>query len=61
MKKRNKYLYGWKIWVNYGAGWEYECFELTRAAMRENVRAYRQNCPYPIKVTRGRELNTETE
>lgn len=25
--KPNKYLYGWKLYVNYGRGWEYETFE----------------------------------
>lgn len=25
--KNNKFLYGWKIYVNYGFGWEYESFE----------------------------------
>ena len=23
-KKKNKYLYGWNIWTNYGYGWEIE-------------------------------------
>lgn len=57
MKKQNKYLYGWKIYVNYGQGWEYECFELTRKEMKENAKAYLKNCSYPVKITRGRELN----
>ena len=25
----NKFLYGWKFYVNYGQGWEYEIFEVT--------------------------------
>jgi len=58
-KNNNKFLYGWKIYVNYGSGWEYECFELTRKELKENVNAYRENCPYPVKVTRGRELNPD--
>lgn len=57
--KNNKYLHGWKIYVNYGNGWEYETFELTRKELRENVKAYRENCPYPIRVTRGREVNPD--
>ena len=57
MKKINKYLYGWKIYVDYGQGWEYVCFEDTYKGMKENSKAYRENCPYPVKVTKGREPN----
>jgi len=57
MGKENKYLYGWKIYVNYGYGWEYECFEETWKGMKENARLYRENCQYPIKVSKGRETN----
>lgn len=59
MKKPTKYLYSWKLYVNYGAGWEYECFELTLQAYQENRRAYRENCTYPQKWVRGRELRLE--
>jgi hypothetical protein len=56
----NKYLYGWKFYLNYGQGWEYEIFEETFAGMKENRKAYRENCPqYPLKITRGRELNPD--
>lgn len=55
----NKYLYGWRFYVDYGQGWEYECFELTRQAMIENRRQYEQNCPYPLKITKGREPNPQ--
>lgn len=58
MMRKNKYLYGWKFLVNYGQGWEYECFELTREAMKIQRIAYRQNCPFPFKIVLGRELNT---
>ncbi len=56
-KKKNKWLYGWKLYVNYGQGWEYECFETTREEYIENKKAYREDCPYPQKWTRGREIN----
>ncbi len=59
MPRINKYLYGWKLYVNYGSGWEYEQFETNRQAYQENKKAYRENCNYPQKWTRGRELNTE--
>lgn len=59
MKRINKYLYGWKFYCNYGQGWEYECFETTFDAMKENRKAYRDNSPYPLKITRGREVNPD--
>ena len=57
--KTNKYLYGWKILVNYGAGWEYECFELTWKDTRNNLKAYREACNYPVKAVKGRETNPD--
>ncbi len=59
MKRKNKYLYGWKLYVNYGYGdgWEYETFETTYKGYRENKKAYAENCSYPQKWTQGRELN----
>ena len=59
MSRVNKFVYGWKFYVNYGAGWEYENFEPTRAGMKENRKAYRENCGYPLKISRGREPNVE--
>lgn len=53
----NKYLYGWKLYVNYGSGWEYEQFEETLKGYLANRKAYRENCSYPQKWVRGRELN----
>ena len=58
-KKKNKYIYGWALYVNYGAGWEYETFEYTRPEMRQRLKEYRENCPqYAVKCGRRRELNT---
>lgn len=59
MSKINKYLYGWKLSVNYGHGWEYEIFEETKAGYLENKKAYRENCPYPQRWVQSRELNPE--
>ena len=59
MKKINKYLYGYRIYVNYGYGYEYECYELTRLDMKNQVKCYKENCSYPVKVTRGREINPD--
>lgn len=45
----------WRFFVNYGQGWEHETTELTYAAMKENRKAYRENCPYPLRIIRGRD------
>lgn len=58
-KKNTKYLYGWKLYVNYGQGWEYEIFEELYLDYLVNRKAYRDNCPYPQKWTRGRETNPD--
>ena len=55
--KTNKWLYGWKLYVDYGGGWEYETFETTWAGYKANRKAYRENCNYPQKWSEGRELN----
>ena len=58
-KRNNKWLYGWKLYVNYGAGWEYEQFEPERKGYLVNKKAYQEDCPYPQKWARGREPNPE--
>ena len=48
----------WRFYINYGFGdgWEHEITEYTLAEMRENRKAYRENCPqYPLRIVRGRE------
>ena len=57
VKRINKYLYGWKLYVNYGHGWEYECFEDSHKSYKENRKAYAENCDYPQKWSVGKELN----
>jgi hypothetical protein len=57
MTRINKFLYGWKLYVNYGQGWEYETFEDNFKSYKENKRLYRENCPYPQKWKEGRETN----
>jgi len=61
MKKVNKYIYGWKLYVDYGQGWEYETFEETEDTYRENKKAYKDNCTYPQRWTRSREINPDWE
>lgn len=57
IKKENKFLYGWKLYVCYDGKWEYETFEETRKMFLENKKAYQENCQYPQRWSRGRELN----
>jgi hypothetical protein len=57
--RNNKFLYGWKLYVNYGQGWEYEIFVETSKGYKENKRLYREECNYPQKWTEGREKNPD--
>lgn len=59
MKKQNKYLYGYKLSVNYGYGWEYEVFEETLSEIRQRAKEYRENCSYPVRISQGRETNPD--
>lgn len=45
----------WRFFVNYGQGWEHEITEYSRDAMKENRKAYRENCAYPLRIVFGRE------
>lgn len=51
----------WRFYLNYGQGWEHEITEYTRDAMKENRKAYRENCPYPLKIVFGRERIEQTD
>lgn len=42
----------YRLWINYGQGWEYEVNETSRKEIRERRKEYRENCPeYATKVT----------
>lgn len=58
MKTKNKYIYGYKLFVNYGNGWEYETWENTLKEAKAQAKCYRENCSYPVKIGKSRELNT---
>ena len=46
----------WRLYVNYGYGWEYEFEEDSLSEIKKRKKEYRENCPqYPIKVVKGRE------
>ena len=62
MSKARKTVDTWEIWVNYGQGWEHDCTELSRAAMRENREAYRKNAPeHPVKIRMRRVAKDKLE
>lgn len=45
-KTRDEY----RLFVNYGQGWEHEISEDTSKGIRERAKEYRENCPeYPVK------------
>jgi len=57
-KKENKWIYGWKLYIDYGQGWEYELFEESLREMKQRLKEYRENAPmYPRKFNAGKELN----
>lgn len=45
----------WRLYVNYGQGWEHETTEETYSAYKENRKAYIENCKYPQRWKKGRE------
>lgn len=55
MSRPRKTRHVWRFFVNYGQGWEHEISEYTWDAMKENRKAYRENCDYPLRIVRGRE------
>lgn len=57
-KKDNKYIYGYKLYINYGQGWEYELFEESLREIKQRSKEYRENAPqYARKIVSGREPN----
>lgn len=52
----------WHIEVNYGYGdgWEHECTEHSFRAARDQVRTYRENCDYPVRM-RSRRVPIDAE
>lgn len=47
-KTRDEY----RLWLNYGQGWELEVTEDTGTEIRARCKEYRENCPeYPRKIT----------
>jgi len=60
MKKQNKFLYGFRVSVNYGAGFEYVYFSESLKVAKEIAKDYRRNSPeYPVKLSKAREINDD--
>lgn len=46
----------WRLYVDYGYGWEYELTEYTREQANVRKKEYRENCSqYPVQIVKGRE------
>ena len=46
----------YRLFVDYGQGWEHELDEFSLREIRQRQKEYSENCPqYPTRVTRGRE------
>lgn len=62
MSSQRKTIDVWYIFVNYGSGFgskdDAECVEFGRYQFLNNWKAYLQNCPYPIKTSKGRILKS---
>lgn len=47
--------YEYRLYVNYGQGWEHEVSDDSISGIRQTTREYRENCPqYPVKWRRVR-------
>jgi hypothetical protein len=51
----------WRLWVNYGQGWEHECSEDSWRAAREQAKTYRANVAYPVKLTGPHRVRLEAD
>ena len=46
----------WRLYVDYGCGYERALDEFSHSEMRLRIKEYRENCPqYPAKVVKCRE------
>lgn len=56
MKYKRKTIDVWRLFVDYGCGWEHELTEFTQKDGRQRLKEYRENCPqYPAELRKGRE------
>lgn len=52
MARQRKTRDEYRVWLNYGQGWEHETSEDSAREAVAQVRTYRENCPeYPAKWT----------
>ena len=59
MKRINKYLYLWIVQGFYSYGWEDLCASEKYSEARSDLRAHRENEPYPMRLIHRREPNPE--
>ena len=60
MKPVSKYIYGYSLQTNRGKGWtSSDDFFYTLKEARQQLRAYRENSPYPVRIVGAREPNPE--
>ncbi|TXH40942.1 MAG: hypothetical protein E6Q97_38785 [Desulfurellales bacterium] len=59
MAYKRKTIDCWRFFLNYGHGWEHEITEYSREAMKENRKAYREDCAYPLRIVKCREPISE--
>lgn len=45
----------WMMFCNYGQGWEYELTEYSREEIKNRIKEYNINSPYPYKIKKCRE------
>ena len=60
MEYQRKTVDVWRLFVDYGCGYEHELDEFSRAEALERVQEYRENCPqFPVRLSKGRIPITE--
>ena len=61
--KLTKYVKVFVVQGNYGCGygWEDECCSVDRKEAREDLKAYRENSPYPSRMVARRVLREKYE
>ena len=56
MSRERKTVDVWRLYVDYGLGWERELTEYSPGEARKRRKEYTENCPqYPTKIVEGRE------
>lgn len=59
--KLTKYVKVFVVQGDYGDGWTDECCSTERKEAREDIKAYRENSPYPSRLITRRVLREKYE